>query len=334
MYRKLFFKKSFYSIEYTILYITNKIANGVIMIEIKITNNESGQRVDRFLKKYLNRANSSFIYKMIRKKNIKLNDAKVEPEEVLKIDDVVQIYLSDDTIEKFREKKNLLQTEIHFKVVYEDDNILVVNKPVGLSTQPDLTSMRSLVDEIKMYLDAKEENISFTFKPAVCNRLDKNTSGLVIAAKNYETVKQVNKAIRDRNIQKFYETKVHGAILKDLELIDYMVKDEYRNMVEIVQEESENAKKIITYAHPIKSEGRFTWLEIELETGRAHQIRAHLASIGHPVVGDKKYGRKDNEQYQILHAYKIILNGFENELIYLNGKEIVSHINERAILTY
>lgn len=304
------------------------------MIEIKITNNESGQRVDRFLKKYLNRANSSFIYKMIRKKNIKLNNAKVEPEEVLKIDDVVQIYLSDDTIEKFREKKSLLQTEIHFKVVYEDDNILVVNKPVGLSTQPDLTSMRSLVDEIKMYLDAKEENISFTFKPAVCNRLDKNTSGLIIAAKNYETVKQVNKAIRDRNIQKFYETKVHGAILKDLELIDYMVKDEYRNMVEIVQEESENAKKIITYAHPIKFEGRFTWLEIELETGRAHQIRAHLASIGHPVVGDKKYGRKDNEQYQILHAYKIILNGFEDELSYLNGKEIISHINEREILTY
>ena len=304
------------------------------MIEIKITNNESGQRVDRFLKKYLNKANSSFIYKMIRKKNIKLNDAKVEPEEVLKMDDVVQIYLSDDTIDKFREKKTLLQTEIHFKVVYEDDNILVVNKPVGLSTQPDLTSMRSLVDEIKMYLDSKEKNISFTFKPAVCNRLDKNTSGLVIAAKNYETVKQVNKAIRERNIKKYYETKVHGIVLKDLELIDYMVKDEYRNMVEIVQEESENAKKIITYAHPIKSEGRFTWLEIELETGRAHQIRAHLASIGHPVVGDKKYGKKDNEQYQILHAYKIILNGFEDDLSYLNGKEIVSHINERQILKY
>ncbi|MBP1925036.1 23S rRNA pseudouridine955/2504/2580 synthase [Sedimentibacter acidaminivorans] len=302
------------------------------MKEIIITNNESGQRMDRFLKKYLNKANSAFIYKMIRKKNIKLNNSKVEPEVVLEKEDVVQIYLSDDTIDKFREKKSLLQTAIHFKVVYEDENILVVNKPVGLSTQPDLTSKKSLVDEVKMYLDAKEKNISFTFKPAVCNRLDKNTSGLVIAAKNYETVKQVNKAIRDRNIKKYYETKVHGIVLKDLELEDYMIKDDYKNIVEIVKEEIESAKKIITYVHPIKREGKFTWLEIELETGRAHQIRAHLASIGHPVVGDKKYGKRDNEKYQILHAYKILLNGFEEELSYLNGKEIISHIDERYVL--
>ncbi len=304
------------------------------MKEIKITNNEAGQRLDRFLKKYLNKANSSYIYKMIRKKNIKLNDAKAEPEAVLKNDDIVKIFLSDETIEKFREKKNLIQTEIHFKVVYEDDNILVVNKPVGLSTQPDLTSMKSLVDEIKLYLDAKEQNISFTFKPAVCNRLDKNTSGLVIAAKNYETVKQVNKAIRDRTIKKYYEAKVHGLVTKDLELKDYIIKNDRKNMVEIVKEESENTKNIITYVHPIKTEKNHTWLELELETGRAHQIRAHLSSIGHPIVGDKKYGKKDNEKYQILHAYKIVLNGFDGELSYLNGREIISHINEREILSY
>jgi len=304
------------------------------MKEITITDNESGQRVDRFLKKYLNEANQSFIYKMIRKKNIKLNDSKTEPEDVLKKDDVLQIYLSDETIDKFRDKKTLQQTKINFTVVYEDDNILVVNKPVGLSSQPDKTSMISLVDEIKLYLDAKEENISFTFKPAVCNRLDKNTSGIVVAAKNYEALKQTNKAIRERNIKKYYIAKVHGIIEHDIELRDFMIKNEDRNMVKVVKREGENTKEIITKAHPIKTEGNFTWLEIEIETGRAHQIRAHLASIGHPVAGDKKYGKKDNEKYQVLHAYKIIFNGFEGDLTYLNGMNVLCDISERKILEH
>ncbi len=302
------------------------------MKEIKITNNEEGQRLDRFLKKYLNKANQSFIQKMIRKKNIKLNDLKAEPETVLKKDDLVQLYLSDETIERFREKKTLKQTDIHFKTIYEDDNILVVNKPIGLSTQPDETSVRNLVDEIKMYLDAKEENISFTFKPAVCNRLDKNTSGLVIAAKNYDALKQTNKAIRERSIKKLYMAKVHGIINKDLELKDYLIKNENKNMVKIVKENTENAKEIITYAHPVKTEGNYTWLEIEIETGRAHQIRAHLSSIGHPVAGDKKYGRKDSEKYQVLHAYKLVFGGYEGELSYLNGLEVKSEISERILL--
>lgn len=302
------------------------------MKEIKITNNEEGQRLDRFLKKYLNKANQSFIYKMIRKKNIKLNDIKAEPEAVLKKDDIVQLYLSDDTIEKFREKKTLMETDIHFKTVYEDDNILIVNKPIGLSSQPDEISSRNLVDEIKIYLDAKEENISFTFKPALCNRLDKNTSGLVIAAKNYDALKQTNKAIRERNIKKFYMAKVHGIIKQDLELKDYLIKDEYKNMVKIVKEDSDNAKRIVTYARPLRTEGNFTWLEIEIETGRAHQIRAHLSSIGHPVAGDKKYGRKDNEKFQVLHAYRLVLGGYEENLSYLNGMEVKSDINERISL--
>lgn len=302
------------------------------MKEIKITSNEEGQRLDRFLKKYLNKANQAFIQKMIRKKNIKINNAKAEPETLLQKDDSVQLYLSDDTIEKFREKKTLSQTKINFSRVYEDDNILVVNKPVGLSTQPDQTGMKNLVDEIKSYLDAKEENISFTFKPAVCNRLDKNTSGLVIAAKNYDALKQTNKAIRDRKIRKFYMAKVHGLIRENLELKDFLIKDDKKNMVKIINEESENSKSVITYARPIKTEGNFTWIEVEIETGRAHQIRAHLASIGHPIAGDKKYGKKDNEKYQVLHAYKVLLDGFEGKMSYLNGKEIMSDISERKIL--
>lgn len=302
------------------------------MKEIKITNNEEGQRLDRFLKKYLNKANQSFIHKMIRKKNIKLNDEKAEPDTILKKDDLVKLYLADDTIEKFREKKTLSQTNINFSTVYEDDNILVVNKPIGLSTQPDQTGIKNLVDEIKAYLDAKEENISFTFKPAVCNRLDKNTSGLVIAAKNYDALKQANKAIREREIKRYYMAKVHGIVKNNLELRDYLIKDDNKNMVKITNEFTEDSKTVVTYLNPLKIEGNYTWLEVEIETGRAHQIRAHLASIGHPIVGDKKYGRKDREKYQLLHANKLIFNGFEGDLEYLNGMEIKSHINERKIL--
>jgi len=302
------------------------------MKEIKITKNEEGQRLDRFLKKYLNKANQSFIHKMIRKKNIKVNGLKAGPDIVLKTDDTVQLYLSDETIDKFRDKKTLQKTDIHFDIVYEDDNILVVNKPIGLSTQPDKTGKKNLVDEIKVYLDAKEENISFTFKPAVCNRLDKNTSGLVIAAKNYDALKQTNKAIRERKIRKYYMAKVHGIIKDDLELKDYLIKKDNKNMVKIINEYRENSKSVITYAHPLKREGKYTWLEVEIETGRAHQIRAHLASIGHPLAGDKKYGKKDNEKHQVLHAYKLLLDGFEGNLSYLNGMEIVSDISERKIL--
>ncbi len=306
------------------------------MREIKINSNEEGQRLDRFLKKYLNKANQSFIYKMIRKKNIKLNGQKAEPETVLKKEDTVQLFLADDTIEKFREKKYLKHTDIHFDTVYEDENILVVNKPVGLSTQPDETSEKNLVDEIKMYLDAKEENISFTFKPAVCNRLDKNTSGLVIAAKNYNALKQTNKAIRERIIKKYYVAKVHGIIRQDLELRDFIVKNENKNMVKIIKENTAESmvgvKEVITYAHPLRTEGNFTWLEIEIETGRAHQIRAHLSSIGNPVAGDKKYGKNDREKHQVLHAYRLVLGGYEGELEYLNGLEIKSEISERRLI--
>lgn len=302
------------------------------MKEIKITKNEEGQRLDRFLKKYLNKANQSFIHKMLRKKNIELNDAKARPETILKKGDIVKLYLADATIEKFREKKILRQTQVYFDIVFEDDNILIVNKPIGLSTQPDQTGKENLVDGIKTYLYAKEKNTSLTFEPAVCNRLDKNTSGLIIAAKNYDCLKQTNKAIRERKIKRYYIAKVHGNVEENLDLKDYLIKDRDKNKVTITSEDMADSKRAVTYVRPLKKEGTYTWLEVEIETGRTHQIRAHLASRGHPIVGDRKYGRKDKEKYQWLHAYKLILNGFQGNLEYLNGKEIISNIEDRKIL--
>lgn len=303
------------------------------MKEIKITDNESGQRADRFLKKYLNKANNTFIYKMLRKKNIKLNNKKVLPETILNTGDVLQIYFSDDTLEKFRENKVHLEEKVTFKVLYEDQNILVVNKPVGISVQPDTKGSNSLVGEILTYLNYSSKKYDSTFTPAVCNRLDKNTTGIVIAAKNYDALKQVNKAIRERKIDKYYITLAHGKIKESIELHSYLRKNNDNNKVEVTKNRVDGSKKIITILRPIQSFNKYTLLEIELMTGRTHQIRAHLASIGHPLVGEKKYNTNKNEdfglKYQFLHAFKIALDGFEGKLEYLNGKVITCDIPEK-----
>lgn len=297
------------------------------MREIKVTNNESGQRIDRFLKKYLNKANNSFIYKMLRKKNIKLNNKKALPETMLKIDDMIQIYFTDETIEKFRENKSYKGEIINFQVVYEDKNILVVNKPQGINTQPDAIGKSSLIGEILTYLNYNN-NENLTFTPAVCNRLDKNTSGLVIAAKNYETLKQVNRAIRERKIKKYYLTVVHGELNESIIIERYLIKNKNTNKVQILSSNIKGSKKIITKIEPLKKNNKYTMLEVQLITGRTHQIRAQLAEMGYPLIGEKKYTNKNKinnnsgMKYQFLHAYKLRLDGFEKDLEYLNGKTI------------
>ena len=307
------------------------------MREIIIDKNESNQRLDRFLKKYLAEATQSFIYKMIRKKNIKVNGAKAEPETTIVEGDIVQLYLSEETIEKFIAKKGEIKSKLIPNIIYEDDNIILINKPVGiLSHGASKEFEENIVDSMISYLIEKGDyvpRIEKTFTPAICNRLDRNTSGIVIGAKNYKALKDINQAIKNGHVRKFYKTIVKGNIKKEFKAEAFLSKDEDRNMVSI-QDEDEGGKKITTIVTPLANKRDYSLLEIELITGRTHQIRSHLSSLGYPVIGDRKYGRRQiNEiffdEYQLdnqwLHGYKIIFNGLELE--YLNGLEFVAEIN-------
>jgi len=287
------------------------------MRKITIDDNEKGQRFDRFVSKYLNKAGNSFIQKMIRKKNIELNGKKAKPDLLLKKDDIVEFYLSEETIKKFREEKNYIKTEINLNLIFEDENILIMNKPIGITMQPDHTNEISLIDIMLSYLKYDENYSSKTFRPAFINRLDKNTSGIVIGAKNYKSLKALNKNMRNKNIKKFYKGLVEGSIKECLYLESYMTRENKKSKIT-----KDKGKKIITKINPLISQKEYTLVEFELITGRTHQIRAHMESIGHPLIGDHKYQGKQIgiNQYYYLHAYKVIFEGFKGELEYLNNK--------------
>ena len=289
------------------------------MITIKIDRNEEKQRIDRFLKKYLNKAPNTFIYKILRKKYIKVNGKRVKEEYFLESGDTVEIYLADDTIKKFRALKSYVENEGELDIVYEDSNILLVNKAAGIDVQPSGDGKISLVDKLLAYLD--EDDGVGTFRPSFCNRLDRNTTGIIIAAKNYNSLKEMNENIRNRNVNKYYYSIVKGEILKDIELGGFLKKRSDVNKVEVLMTEKEGYKEITTRIKPVCCSNGFTEIEVQLITGRTHQIRAHLSSIGHPLVGDIKYGGKMKgiNQY-FLHSKKLEFKGFAGELDYLNGK--------------
>ena len=310
------------------------------MKEIRITKNEENQRLDKFLLKYMNKATKGFLYKMLRKKRIKLNGGRAEGNELLHAGDTLQLYLAEETIQSFMEEKTVAQAKRHFGIVYEDDDILVVNKPAGLLTHPEkATDKDTLIDQILYYLYQKGQytpDAASSFTPALCNRLDRNTSGLVIAGKTLRGVQAVNEIIRTHKLDKYYLTLVAGEVREAGEITAYLTKDEEKNQVRLSKREGMGAKTMTKY-RPIAHAKGYTLLEIHLITGKTHQIRAHMQSIGHPVVGDRKYGAEhSNEKFrkeyalsnQFLHALRVEWKEKEGPLGYLYGKEMTAPLPE------
>lgn len=322
------------------------------MKEFHIQTNEAGQRFDKYLKKLLKEANTSFIYKMLRKKNIVLNGKKADGTEKLAVGDKVKLFLSDETFDKFcgvaeHEKQLEAYTSIPLKkmdVVYEDADVIILNKPAGMLSQKAKPEDISANEYIIAYL-LQKKTLSpkefATFKPSVCNRLDRNTSGLLIAGKTLKGLQETAKALKERSAQKYYRCIVYGTLKEKTYLKGYLLKDKRTNKVRIYKSKpkTEEALLIETEYRPLAAVNGYTELEVHLITGRSHQIRAHLASIGHPIIGDTKYGLLEvnklfrqelNLNFQLLHACRIrfadgrevtapVPKQYENAWDYING---------------
>lgn len=305
------------------------------MQSIIVSKNEANQRLDKLLAKYLNKAPKSFLYKMLRKKNITLNGKKADGSEKLTESDEIKIFLADETIEKFSE--NII-TEVKntIDIIYEDENILLINKEVGMLSQRAEKDDISLVECIISYLLnskqlTKEELRSF--KPSICNRLDRNTSGMIVAGKTLAGLQTMAELFKDRTLDKYYHCIVKGRISEKKRIEGFLLKDEKKNTVSITANKVDNSDFIQTEYEPIQCNDSYTLLEVKLITGKTHQIRAHLNSIGHPIVGDYKYGSKVvNERmkqefglnHQLLHAYRIHFPSIEGSLSNLSGKEFIA----------
>ena len=332
------------------------------MQSVTIGNNQAGQRLDKFLHKYLPEAGSSFLYKMLRKKNITLNGKKAEGKEILSQGDVICCFFSDETFEKFSGRKVAVSSEGHsgsrshigkaeeakagentkvkslqqnvgasreyrdayrrlkgITVLYEDEHIVALNKPAGILTQKAGAGDMSLNEWFVGYLlennPSLEEELP-TFRPSVCNRLDRNTSGIVLCGKSLAGLQYLSRCIKERTIGKYYRTICQGIVQESATVEGYLVKDNARNQVSITAnpDKSQDSSRIKTGYTPIASNQGYTLLEVELITGKTHQIRAHLASLNHPLIGDFKYGNARNNQqwkktlgleHHLLHAYRV-----------------------------
>lgn len=306
---------------------------GTIMKSFTINKNDSGQRLDKFVTKSVPLLPKTLLYKYIRIKRIKVNGKRAEISTRLQENDVIEMYINDEFFEAAPQKYDFLKSSKNLNIVYEDENIILCDKKAGVLCHPDDKEYTdTLIDRIKRYLYEKGEfnpDSESSFVPALVNRIDRNTGGIVIAAKNAESLRILNQKMKDRELHKFYLCIVHGTPKAKSGLLEgYLLKNEDKNIVKISKTQFGNSKEIRTKYSVLDSKNSLSLIEVELLTGRTHQIRAHFASIGHPLLGDGKYGTNaQNKKYgykkQCLYSYKLVFD-FKSDagiLEYLNGRE-------------